>query len=91
MIRLEPLLLPVKPGSLNTKDKAELRKTGVLVIEHDNPAELRLLKPHAELDANDMLRCAMKALCSNTGVSAQQQRECFTNLLAAAIDTKDQR
>jgi hypothetical protein len=76
----EPTLLPVKPGSLSKEDKAALREVGVIVIEHDNPETLRLLKPWAEVDSNQMLMCAMNALCDET-VGSQGARSFFTKLL----------
>ena len=46
----EPAILPVKPGTINAKDKAALSKAGVIVVEHDDPGGLRLIKVNAELD-----------------------------------------
>lgn len=83
----EPIILPVKPGTLTVKDKAELRKAGVIVIEHDNPAELRLLRPLAELDSSDMLLCAMKALTSDKTMTSQA-RETFAVLVCQALAAK---
>lgn len=81
----EPLILPVKPGSISKADKAKLSKAGVIVVEHDNPSELRLLRGHSELDSNDLLSCAMKALTADE--YGTMQRDTFTRLVAAAIGT----
>ncbi len=83
----EVTLLPVKPGTLNDDDKAALRDAGVIVIEHDNPAELRLITPCSELNGNDMLRCAMKALLHDDKNYSRgaAQREQFALALAEAI------
>lgn len=82
---MEPTLLPVKPGTLSPEDKNALRNAGIIVIEHENPAELKLMKPTAEIDGSEILRCAMKALISYTGGIADGQRVEFTNQLAKAI------
>jgi hypothetical protein len=82
----EPLLLPVRPGTLSAKDKKSLSDAGVIVIEHERPQELRLIKPHAELDSGDLFVAAMNALTSEAGPSAQNQRETFTKLVAASLN-----
>ena len=91
MWEIEPVnevtLLPVTPGSLTSEDKAILREAGVIVVEHENPSELRLLRPCAELSASDMLMAAMKALVtSDTDYSrGTLQRQSFTKFLADAM------
>ena len=62
----EPTLLPVRPGTLTPNDKAKLSKIGIIVIEHENPAELRLLKPCADISGNVLLIAALEALNSTT-------------------------
>lgn len=84
----EPTLLPVRPGTLTDKDKATLRKASVIVIEHENPNELRLLRPSGDLNGDDLLHCAMRALVVKTGVHGSDQREAFAHLVAAALDSK---
>lgn len=89
----EPILLPVKPGSLSAKDNTVLRRAGVIVIEHEAPETLRLLRPNAELDsslrqAQTMLTCAVHALSaapSDTSHSATKQRAAFVEGLAKAL------
>lgn len=58
----EPTLLPVKPGTLNAKDKTALRKAGIVVIEHDDPESLRLLKPCTEINGDDLLMAALRGM-----------------------------
>lgn len=84
-LRKEPLLLPVKPGSISDSNKEALCQAGVIVVEHENPSELRLLRPSSEVDSSAMLRCAMAALLSEAGTSACSQRERFTVLLGELI------
>lgn len=83
----DPIILPVRPGSLSAKDKAALRRAGVIVIEHEQPDELRLLRPRSEVDAGQMLNCALQALVKKGGYRSDgsDQREAFTQLLAAVV------
>lgn len=87
----EPAIMPVKPGSISEKDRATLRRVGVVVIECDSPADLRLLRPQNELDAGDMLHCALQALVSGKDFdNASAQRQKFTRLIAALVAEKTQ-
>ncbi|ULQ45835.1 hypothetical protein JN531_012065 [Flagellatimonas centrodinii] len=84
---VEPNLLPVKPGTLSPQDRETLREAGVIVIEHEHPEELRLLRASTELSASEMLECAAKALLHhgdhyNRG---HDQRQMFAKLLCEAI------
>lgn len=85
---MEPAILPVKPGTLSAEDKAALREIGVVVIEHENPSELRILNTLSEIPASDMLRCALKALATsdNDYNRGTLQRSNFTKLMAALVD-----
>ena len=87
----EPLLLPVKPDTLNAKDKAALRNAGVIVIEHDNPSELRLLRPTAELDSCDLLRCAMQGLMNKDGMYGRRAARSLCQSCARSGDGKGRR
>jgi hypothetical protein len=84
---MEVALLPVKPGSLSAKDKAALAEAGVVVIEHETPETLRLLRPTAELDASDMLECALRALCDGNIASTSVQA-LFARHVGAAYAAK---
>lgn len=82
----EPVILPVRPQTISEKDRAALRRVGVVVIEHENPEELRMLRPSSDVDASDMLRCALEALA--TGERSRyigDAREQFVKLLAAVV------
>lgn len=83
----EVTLLPIKPGTMTDADKTILREAGVIVVEHENPSELKLLRPGIEIESSTILVCAMKALAksgqiTDTGVL---QRETFTKLLGEAL------
>ena len=79
----EPMLLPVRPGTLSRADKRALRAAGITVVEHDAPSELRLLRPSADIEGGALLACAMRAL--SEGDTAINQRALFTKLMAKAL------
>lgn len=81
----EVTILPVKPGSVSDADKAALRAAGVLVIEHDSPNDLRLLRPSSDLQGLPLLRAAVKALKSGNSFGAAEQRQAFAIHIAEAI------
>lgn len=58
----DPTILIVPPQKLSAKDKRELVKAGVLVIEMDDPQQARLIRAHSELDSTDLLGAAAKAI-----------------------------
>lgn len=89
----EVTLLPVKPGSLTIEDKTILREVGVIVIEHENPHEIRLLRPSAEVAASDLLMCAMKALATSDADynKGTLQRASFTKFLADTMVKRETR
>jgi len=60
----EPAILPTKSGAITAKDKVILRKAGVIVVECDDPASLRLIKPYAELDGMGMLVAALRGMAA---------------------------
>jgi hypothetical protein len=75
------LLVVVRHGTVSESDRAKLEGVGLLVIEVDNPADVRLLRPSAEIESGPLLRCALAALSS--GNFASEQRETFAKLVAA--------
>lgn len=85
MAELNPAILPVRPGSISETDKLALSTIGIVVIEHEEPHTLRILRPQVDISSSDMLACAMQALCYSTGSSAVDQRDKFTKLLSTAI------
>lgn len=83
----EPVILPVRPQTISAKDKAALRKAGVIVIEHENPEELRLLRPSSDVSSSDMLRCALEALADGSSTRyVRDAREQFVILLSAVVN-----
>lgn len=89
----EPAILPVKPGAISPKDKAALRKAGVTVVECDDPAALRLIKPEAELDGFGMLIAAMRGIKAaqpsyGENTAARVMVEQMTKMLEATFERK---
>lgn len=84
-LNLQPMILAVRPNSISESDKCALRQEGVIVIEHENPKELRFIRPDREVDGSDMFVCAMRALDSSIGQGADSQRIAFTKLLARLV------
>lgn len=76
-------ILVTKPGALNQRDKAALRKAGVVCVEADNPADVKLISTEgAELGASEMLYAAIK------GVNADiygKAHVAFANAVEAAL------
>lgn len=88
----EPVIMPVLPGSLNKTDRERLRRAGIIVIEHPDPTSVRMIRAGLpDIDAGDMLRCAMKALITQTSENSKTaalQREEFCKLVAATVQAK---
>lgn len=55
-------IIITKPGSLKPEAIAHLLEHGVVVIEHENPEEVRVISPLDGLDANDLLTSMAKAI-----------------------------
>jgi hypothetical protein len=89
----EPLILPVRTGTLKRKSILELKQAGVIVVEHPNPTELKLLRPTSEVDGGQLLKIAIQALCKKGeyGNKGELQRETFAVLLNEYLnpDTKE--
>ena len=81
---MQPNILPVKPGAISAEDKAALRDAGVIVIEHEEPNQLRLLTPTAELSGSDMLLAAMRGVLAEDG----KARLVFSQQVLAALEAK---
>ena len=90
-------ILPARPGTISAEDKATLRDVGVIVVEHENPAELQLLAPFGgNFPTGPVIDAAVHALSlypanSANGVStADYMRSTFVAALAKiAKDRRD--
>lgn len=83
----EPLLLVLSRDEPLSDDALDaLREAGVIVLQVDDPAAVRLLRPETDVDAGDMLRCAMRAI--RTSQVMDNPRIAFANELAALIEQR---
>lgn len=74
-----------RPGSLRDVDKAALRKAGIVVVEA-NHEDVKFIRTTMEVDASEMLNCALKALnVIDNYSSGSKQREAFTRLMSEVM------
>jgi hypothetical protein len=81
---MEPAILPVKPGTISAEDKAALREIGVLVIEHEHPSEIRILRPFSEIEGGDLLLAAMRGVMAEDG----KARYAFSKAVLETLEKK---
>lgn len=60
----DPAILFVKPGAIKGDDKDRLTAAGVVVIEIDDPQNVKLVRAHAELPQSELLEAAATAISS---------------------------
>ena len=58
----DPPILFIKPNAIKRADKKKLEQTGILIIEMENPSEIRFVRACAELESSEMLGLAAKAI-----------------------------
>lgn len=81
----EPLIMPIRHGSLSPHDKKKLSDAGVIVIEHDHPDSLKILRPSSVLNSDDMTLAALKALTGKSLLTSEARSE-FAFLIARAFE-----
>lgn len=82
----DPAILFVKPRAISAKDKKALQAAGVVVIEVENPGEIKFTRAHAELSGTEMLTAALKAIATNTYSNTSKQK--FGELVIEAFLAK---
>jgi hypothetical protein len=82
----DPAVLFVRPKSISKADRAALRKAGVVVVEVDNPSEVRFLRPSQEISGGALLVAAAKAI--RTTGSMHSVREVFGRVVCEAIEAE---
>lgn len=75
-------------GSISDRSVRALRDAGVVVVQADDPALCRFMRPGAELDAQDMLWGALKALQASNYTGGQEQRQEFTRIMFALANER---
>lgn len=79
-------ILVTKPGTLNQRDRASLRRAGVVVVEADDLSQVKLIQPSGnELPAHDMLFAAMQAI-NATGYAADA-RDAFAKAVLEQMES----
>jgi hypothetical protein len=81
----DPAILFVKPKAVSAADKKALRNVGVVVVEVENPAEVKFIRAareSAELAGGPLLRAAAKAI-NDTG--SEEVKKMFAKAVCAAI------
>lgn len=67
----DPAILFVRPDTIKPDDKAVLLAAGVLIVEVENPQDMKFTRAHADLDGDQLLQCAMKALKSSEAATRE--------------------
>jgi hypothetical protein len=82
-------ILVTRPGVLNQRDRAALRRAGVVTIEAERPADVKLIEADgAEVSGGDMLFAAMKGLNLSGAIS---ERAAFVKALHDLMNDARQR
>jgi len=81
----DPAVLFVKPGAIKAVDKRTLQKAGIIVVEVDDVANVKLVRATAELSSTEMLALAAAAIrkANTDGVRID-----FARLICIALESK---
>lgn len=78
-------ILITKPGALNQRDRALLRRNGVVIVEAESPSDVKLIAASgAEVSAGNMLFAALSALKSDQ--YSDNTNQVFVRALVAAME-----
>jgi hypothetical protein len=81
-------ILVTKPGTINQRDKALLRRNGVVAIEADDPSAVNLLDVSgASLSGDEMTLALLKTLSGSAQYSSTL-REALPGILAEMMQAK---
>lgn len=61
---MKPIII-IKPKSLSAHDKRILLKEGLIVIEHENPNEIKTLNHLSPIDDNEVLIASVQSILNN--------------------------
>lgn len=75
-------VMPVLPGTITELDKAKLAEIGVIVIEHECPESIRMIRPEAEISGSGLLFAALSAIQEKAGVDTKTM---FANLVMKQV------
>lgn len=81
-------IIVVKPNSLTPEGKALLLSEGVIVIEHENPAEARVIDSIDGYTGDDVFNAAIDAILQTQNTDVPKTK--FANKLLLSIQKKRQ-
>jgi len=58
----EVSILAVKPNSISSEDKKILGDNGIIVIETENPNDIKFMRPSHDISYGDLLQCALETI-----------------------------
>lgn len=79
----DPAILFVRPGAIKPRDRKALQAAGVVVIEVDDPLNMKFVRASTELSGGALLVAAAKAI-SESGYNTSA-KELFGKALVEAI------
>lgn len=79
-------ILIVKPSTISEEQKESLKKNEIIVIEHSNPEEVRLITSMEGFDGNDVFMSAIEAIDDVSGNQKAQIK--FAEALAKRLKSK---
>ena len=82
----DPAILFVKPKAISLSDKKMLRTAGVLIVEIENPDEVKFIRAHSELSTTELLTAAAKAM--TTAAFSDEVRKAFGRAVCEAVLAK---
>lgn len=86
----DPAILFVKPGAIKDHQKAKLTKAGIIVVEVDNPDDVKFVHassaaPVQELSHGELLNAATKAINKSIDGAC---RGYFSTFIAEAVQAR---
>lgn len=76
-------IIVVKPNSITKESKLLLKEEDVIVIEHENPNEVRVINTIDGFVSDDVFNCAIDAIISTKNTDFPKTK--FAELLINAI------
>ena len=79
----DPAVLFVKPKAIKAADKRALQRAGIIVVEVDDVADVKLTRATAELSSTELLTAAAQAI---RGANFDSVKVAFANLICRALE-----
>lgn len=78
----DPAILFIKPKSISVRDKKTLQNVGIIVVETENPQDVKFTRARMELDSGALLACAAQTISS---AYSDEVRKLFGAIIAKKI------